>query len=159
MLEKTGEKIKRKLESKPLHHIDTSIIVESEKTPDGKICAKYLQKLNYNYNGKLSLPSLGELMIYLLLIKDSNKGHVFLDLLSDLRTVRKIGIYTPINLHEISTKIKEMDTRIDLTDLDIIACAIEDGANNMVTLDKKLIGNKAIENEFRLRIVHPRELL
>ncbi len=143
----------------PLHHIDTSVIVESEKTLDGRFCVRYLQKLDYNYDGKFSLPALGELLMHLFLIKDSDKQHAFLDFLIDQKTTRKIGIYTPYDIRVISGKIKEIDTRLDPTDIDIIACTIEDGANNLVTLDKDLIGNKAIEREFNLRIVHPKDLL
>ncbi len=145
--------------SKPLHHVDTSIVIESEKTVYGRFCAKYLQKLGYNYHSKFSLPTLGELLMYLLLVKDSDKQHVFLDFLVSLKTTRKIGIYTPVEIRDIARKIKETDTRLDSTDVDMVACAVEDGANNLVTLDKSLIGNKAIENEFKLRVVHPKDLL
>ena len=122
----------------PMHHIDTSIIIESEKTLDGRFCTKYLQKLDYNYGGKLSLPALGEIMISLLMMKDRNKQYAILDFISNLRKIRKVGIYTPKDLSDISRKVKGLDTRIRLTDADIVACAIEDGANNLVTLDKNL---------------------
>lgn len=147
------------LDLKPLHHIDTSVFLESEKTIDGRFCRKYMQKVGYNYYGKFSLPTLGEMMISILLVKDYSKRYTLLDLITALKTARKIDIYTPIEIGDIHRKIREIDTRLNPTDIDIVACAIEDGAKNLVTLDKDLIGNRTIESEFRLRISHPRDLL
>lgn len=147
------------LESKPVHHTDTSVIMESDKTIDGRACVKYMQKVGYNYYGKFSLPMLGELMMSFFLIKDSEKRHTFLDILTTRKAANKIDIYTPFDIHEIAKRIREIDMRLEPTDIEIIACAIEDGANNLITLDKNLVGNKSIEREFKLRIVHPRDLL
>ncbi len=159
MLEKTMEKLRRRLESKPLHHIDTSVIIESEKTTDGRFCRKYIQKINYTYRGVLSFPVLSELLMSMVLLKDSDKAHAFLDFLIDLKNARNIEFYTPINIHNTATRIKEIDTRLDPTDVDIVACAIENNAVNLITLDRKLIGNRAIEEEFGLKIMHPQHLL
>ncbi len=79
--------------------------------------------------------------------------------MSNLRKTRKIQIYTPTELHNISRRVKELDTRIRLTDADIVACAIEDNADNLITLDRNLLGNKGIVAEFGLRITHPKDLL
>ncbi len=98
-------------------------------------------------------------MISMVLLKDSNKRHAFLDFLIDLKNARNMEFYMPIDIHSIATRIKEIDTRLDPADIDIAACAIEDKAVNLVTLDKKLIGNKAIEKEFGLKIMHPQQLL
>ncbi len=146
------------LESKPIHHIDTSIIVESEKTVDGKFCRKYLQKDGYNYRGVFSLHVLGALLITMIIFKDNDKRHTFLDIVSNLIYTNKIEFYTHIDINKTTYRIKEIDTRLQPTDIDIIACAIEDGANNLVTIDRKLIGNTAIEKEFGLKIVHPKQL-
>lgn len=159
MLEKTAEMLERRLESKPLHHIDTSIIVESEKTIDGRFCRRYIQKLNYNYRGVFSSPVMGELLLTMIRFKEDTKRHTFLDVVSDIIYVRQIEFYTPINIHDVAARIKEIDTRLDPTDVDIVACAIENKADNLVTLDRNLIGNKAIEAEFRLRITHPKDLV
>lgn len=50
----------RELKGLPLHHIDTSIILEPEITEDGRHCTKYLQRVGYNYRGVLSTPVLSE---------------------------------------------------------------------------------------------------
>lgn len=143
----------------PKHHIDTSIIIEPERTANGRYCRKYIQRLDYNYRGTLSSPVLSELMISMLKLRDTQKRHAFLDVLENLVQTRKVEFYVPVDIHEISIQIKEADDRIDPTDVDIIACAVENRASNLVTLDKKLIGNKSVERRFNLRIVHPKDLL
>ena len=159
MLEKTAEKLRRRLESKPLHHIDTAVIIEPEKTIDGRLCRKYLQKIDYNYRGAFSSPVLSELFMSMIMLKDSNKAHAFLAFLMDMKNARNIEFYTPIDIHIIATRIKEVDDRLDPTDIDIVACAIENKAANLVTLDKDLIENIAIEKEFGLKIMHPKRFL
>ena len=72
---------------------------------------------------------------------------------------KKIEFYTPVNIHPIAMKTKEIDGRLDPTDVDIIACAVENDAVNLVTTDRKLVGNKSIEEEFGLRITHPKDLV
>ena len=58
MLRKTKEKLERRLVTLPLHHIDTSVVIEPENTPDGRFCRRYLQKVSYNYRGVFSAPVL-----------------------------------------------------------------------------------------------------
>ena len=91
--------------------------------------------------------------------KDNIKRHTFLDVISYIVDARKIEFYIPVGIRDIAAKIKEMDTRLEPTDIDIVACAIENKAINLVTIDAKLIGNKSIEREFGLKIVHPKQLL
>ena len=55
--------------------------------------------------------------------------------------------------------IKKLDTRIEKTDREIVACAIEDKATALVILDKDLLHNERIENAFDIKIKHPKELL
>ena len=144
----------------PLHHIDTSVILElPEKTEDDKCCKRYMQKASYNFMGKISFPALSELFALTMGVKDSNKQHAFLDAFADLIDVRKLEFYAPENIYETAIKIKKLDTRLKTLDTDIIACAIEDKAVNLVTLDQKLIGHRSIEAEFGLKIIHPRDLL
>lgn len=159
MLKKTLERIERRFSSLPLHHIDTSIILEPEKTTDGRFCRQYIQKLGYNYRGVFSSPVLGELMLSVFLMKDETKKHAFLDFLSDTVNARNIEFYTPKNIHPIAMRISEIDSRLEPLDVDIVACAIENKAVNLITLDKDLIENKAIEEEFGLKIFHPKSLL
>jgi len=66
-------------------------------------------------------------------------------------------------LHHIDTsiilepEITEDGRRISPLDAQIVACAIENKAN-LVTLDRKLIGNIAVEKEFSIKIFHPKNL-
>ena len=58
---KTEKKLIKRELLKPLHHIDTSIIIESAKnTKLGNICKKYLNLIGYKYRGCFSLPVVGE---------------------------------------------------------------------------------------------------
>ncbi len=159
MLEKVKEKLERRFVALPLHHIDTSVILEDPKSVDGKYCIKYLQKIGYNYKGIFSAPVLSELFLSILLLESNAKRHASLDVITDLIGTRKIGFYTPKNIHDILRKIKDLDARITPTDVEIIACAVEHKAANLVTLDRILIENVPMERAFRIRIRHPKDLL
>ena len=149
----------RKFLALHLHHIDSSIIIEPEKTIDGKICRKYLQKIGYNYRGKFSSPVLSELFMRLLSIESYEDRDSFLRIIDHLVKKRKVDYYTPIRIGKLSEDIKEIDSRLEPHDIQIVACAIEDDAKNLITLDQKLIHNQSIEERYNLRISHPKEFI
>ena len=159
MLEKVKEKLERRLLILPLHHIDTSVILEPEKTHNGRFCKKYLQRLGYNYRGRLSLPVTGELFIKISSLINIQDRQIAFEIITDLIKARKIDFYVPETISSNIQKIMSLDTRIKPTDAEILACAVEDNAKTLVTLDKILINNKAIENNFKLKIMHPKELI
>ena len=159
MQKKTIEKAKRWFGALPLHHIDTSIFLESESTEDGKYCRKYLQKVGYNYRGIISSPVLSELFMTVLLIKDIQHKTDLFSIIDKVIETRKIEFRTPRIIDENIRKIKEIDTRIDPMDMEILACAIEHNADTLVTLDIKLLRNEKIQQIFRIRIIHPRNLI
>ena len=72
----------------PLHHIDTSVLIEPEKTEDGRYCRKYLQKVGYNYRGKFSSPVFSELFMRLLAIENYDDRDAFLMLVDHLKNRR-----------------------------------------------------------------------
>ena len=76
---------RRLLDALPLHHIDTSILMEPDTTEDGRACRKYLQRVGQKYRGQLSLPVLGELMLALLKPISYNDRHDFIEWLSERR--------------------------------------------------------------------------
>jgi len=141
------------------HHIDTSIVLEPETTENGKLCGRYFNKIKSSYNGVLSLPVLGELMLTLLQTSNYDDRTDFQEFLFHLIKVHGIEFYVSRDIGKITGRIREIDARIDPVDLDILSCAIEDKAECLVTLDTKLIGNRKIEREFNIRIMHPRSLL
>jgi predicted nucleic acid-binding protein len=51
-----------------------------------------------------------------------------------------------------------VDPRVEETDALHYAIAVQEKANVFVTFDKKLMGNKALEKEFGVKIMHPNEL-
>lgn len=140
------------------HHIDTSVFLESQTTEDGRYCRKYLQKVGRNYEGVVSFPVLSELFIVLLNL-DYVESHDTLDSFNHTFRVRKIGLYSPKNIENILGTIRKFDKRIDALDREILACAIENNADSLVTLDKKLTGNKILETNLRIRLLHPKDLL
>ena len=142
------------------HHIDTSIILESEKTKDGRFCQRYLNKVRDYIHGIVSLPTLGELLLTIIRIEDLYKMRSFQDTVTHIIHFHKISFYTPTkNIIKIQERITELDRRIDTIDREILACSIEDKADYLITLDKDLIRNKKIETEFKIRICHPKDLL
>lgn len=159
MKQKTSKKILRRFQRLPLHHIDTSVILESESTEDGRYCRKYLQKVGYNYMGKLSFPVLSELFVTILQLENYTDKQDMIDVIDQIISARKIAFYSSVDICDIAEKIKEIDTRIEKMDREIVACAVEDSANVLVTLDKDLIHNERIENSLGIKIRHPKELL
>jgi len=159
MLKKTKERLKRKFEVLTLHHIDTSVILEPESTENGKYCAKYLQLVGYKYRGILSFPVLSELFVTILKQLESRDRYDLLDLIDKTIKIRKMEFYSPDNVSELLQRIKTIDNRIDSLDREIVACAKENNAQILVTLDKNLINNKILERELGIKIRHPKDLL
>lgn len=75
MKPKTLEKILKRFQRLPLHHIDASIFLEPEKTENGRDCRRYLQKVGYNYRGKISFPALSELFVTILRLPKYDDKH------------------------------------------------------------------------------------
>lgn len=139
--------------------MDTSVILEPEKTEDGRFCKRYMQIVSYKFRGKFSLLVFGETLLSIMSLRNYRDQHDSLDHFLRLVSVRKIETYVPKKIEETMMRIREIDYRIDPTDTEILSCAIEDGARILVTLDTKLIHNERIENEFGIEIKHPKELL
>ena len=81
MLEKIKEKLERRFTVLPLHHIDTSVVIETEKTEDGRYCRKYFQLLGYKYMAKFSSITMGELFMTMLESKEPDARLSFLSIL------------------------------------------------------------------------------
>ncbi len=159
MEKKTEERLRRKLLALPLHHIDTNILLEPGNTENGKFCQKYLQKVGYNFRSKVSLPVLGELILKIINLNSATERYVALDAISGWIFNQKIDFYVPRNIGEGTSKVKILDSRVKETDAQIYACSVEDNAITLVTLDEDLVSNKKLENEFGVRILHPKELV
>ncbi len=76
----------------------------------------------------------------------------FRDLIKD----KKINFYTLENV-SLKIRVKEIDIRIESIDASIVSCAIEEKAI-LVTLDKDILHNKKIEEQYKVKIKHPKEL-
>jgi len=156
---KTERKLIKRELLKPLHHIDTCIIIESAKnTKAGNTCKKYLNLIGYKYRGCFSLPVVGEYFMKVITdIKEFIKQEQMFEYFRDLIKDKNIRFYVLKNI-SLKIEVKEIDTRIKSTDASIVACAIED-KTILVTLDKDLIHNEKIEDYYNIRILHPKELI
>lgn len=143
----------------PKHHIDTSVIIEPENTEDGRFCKRYLQKINYNYAGVLSFPVLSELFLIIQSFDNFSNRYDLLENLLTLIKVRKIEFYAPKDIGTLLNIIKKTENRISYIDVEILACASEDKAKVLVTLDKNMINNKNLEKMLGTKILHPKDLL
>ncbi|MCK4730532.1 MAG: PIN domain-containing protein [Candidatus Aenigmarchaeota archaeon] len=163
MKPKTKKKLINRELLKPKHHIDTCIIIESAKnTKTGMICQKYFNLVGYKYRGYFSLPVIGEFFIKILdEIKEQYDRETALILLYDLKEEKSINFFVPSNkskIGKITEEILSLDRRLEFTDASIVACAIED-KTILVTLDKDLLHNKKIEEQYNIKIRHPKELI
>ena len=156
---KTAEKLRRRFERLPLHHINTDVILESHDTENGRACARYLQLAGYKYRSKLSFPVLSEIFLKFLLVGMREKREIIVEIMDNLRKKRKIDYYSPRKIGRLMEEIHELDKRLEPTDIQVIACAIEDKAASLVTIDNKLIGHKLIEERYGLKIVHPKDFI
>ncbi len=162
MKPKTLEKILRRFERFPLHFIDTGIFVEALKdTKLGNQCSDYLNRIGYKYRGVISLSVLGE---YALItyrdIKDWEGRETMFSFVG--RIVNKGNTkYKTLDFDSNShiEKVREIDGRIEFTDAQHLASAIDDKADSFVTFDKVLLDNaQEIERRFGLKIIHPKNL-
>ena len=148
-----------RLMSLPLHHIDTSVILETRRTENGRYCRRYLQLVGYKYKGIVPFPALSEIFSVALTIEDYNRREDFLEVIYQLFKDAKIDTYVSKNMDRISLQIENIDSRIRGSDRWILASSIEANASALVTLDKELLENSKIEHAFGIKIMHPKDLL
>ncbi len=159
MKRKTFERLIKRFSILPMHHIDTSIVLEPEKTEDGFYCKKYLNIVGYKYRGVLSFPTLGELLFRILKLETPQERYELLDLLLSFIKEKRIVYRSVQNTEDVVKRIEEIDPTITPLDRLILSCAISHKAKVLVTLDSRLIRNRLIEREFQIEIKHPKELL
>ncbi|MCD6274753.1 MAG: PIN domain-containing protein [Candidatus Aenigmarchaeota archaeon] len=159
MKSKTERKLIKRESNKPKHHIDTCVIIESIKeTKLGNVCRKYFNLIGYKYRGYFSLPVVGEYFIKVITdIKEFIKQEQMFEYFRDLIRDKKIKFHVLKNV-SLKIRVKELDARINSTDSSILACAIEDNSI-LVTLDNDLLHNKKIEEQYKVKIKHPKELV
>lgn len=143
-----------------IHHIDTSVILEPNDTEDGHHCYKYRNLIGYKYLGKISLISLGELFDFVLRLKTYRQRLDSLDFIFDFiaRGNVEVGISRQ-GADSTSNEIGNINYLISPADRMILATAIVDKADVLVTIDSKLVHNTFLERKFGIRILHPVDLL
>lgn len=149
----------KKLATLHLHHIDTSVLLEPRTTENGFCCKKYLNIVGIKYKGVISFPVLSEIMYKILSLTDISSKYDLVDDISSIIKSKKIAIQGVRNTEEIVIRIRELDKSITPNDRLIIASAVVNKASALVTLDSRLIGNQPIEKEFKIRMLHPKQLL
>ncbi|PKP58711.1 MAG: hypothetical protein CVT88_06865 [Candidatus Altiarchaeales archaeon HGW-Altiarchaeales-1] len=169
MKNKTKNRLEKKWQNLPLHHIDACVVIEALILfgDDHVSCERYLNKIGYKYRVAISISALGEIFMYL--IKKIEKGidremtFIFLSkvfaFVRKLMDEGKITFSSPqFETYSIVEKIKTVESRAEPMDALNLATAIAENANIFVTLDKDLAGNKRIELDFEIKIKHPDEL-
>ncbi len=142
-----------------MHHIDTSIVLGSLDYEEKMIRNKYIHKLGYNYRGMLSFPVLSELFVKFLSLKNVEEEDLFRQIIDHLRVKRKVEFYSAKRIGKLMEELYDLDSRLEPTDIQIVACAIEGKADVLVTLDKNLINHKSIQEKYELKICHPKEFI
>ena len=126
------------LHTLPLHHIDTSIFLEPPSTEVGRICQRYIQRLGYNYHGQTPSPVLGELMLAVIQMQGYDERQDLVEWLVDAFRSRNVEFYVPLHIGARIEEIRKFDKRLQPTDVQIVACAIEAKAV-LVTIDLDLL--------------------
>ena len=162
MKPKTLEKLIRKFTRLPSHYIDSSVILgaflEDEKFREE--CKNYLNRVGYNYRGFLPVSVTGEIFMILdeRIEKESDK-ELFFSFFNILVRKRKIEfVGSSFDDYKKTHEIRDINYDAEPLDTLHLAIAITNKANVFVTLDEKLIHNQAIENAFKISILHPKEL-
>ncbi len=161
MLEKVKDKIQRRFEVLPKHHIDTDVLIESFKgTKLGDQCTSYLNRVGYNYRGVLSVSVLGEYsMITYEKMKEKTDLEIAFEFVRNLILRRKISFCgVSFECYNIVEKIKEIDNFIEPADALHLAAAIADNASTFVTFDSALLNSQKLESSFGIKIMHPKDL-
>jgi predicted nucleic acid-binding protein len=144
----------------PVHHIDTSVIIEPENTDQGRECTKYLHLVGYKYRGRFSIPMLGELLLIINRLDTPRERYELLDLILQIINQRKITYFSTERIENNLGKIRNSIRSLTPVDSLLLACAISDKANFFVTIDNKLLRNSEfVEDEFGIEIKHPKDLI
>ena len=153
---------KRKNRIKEKHFIDTCIFFESlvkKRSYQKNDCGRYLARVNKIYRSVISIPVLGEYMETALEKEYTDSLDLFEFLLGFVKN-SKLKIVSPkISTLEIFHEIESIDPKIEFMDGLHLACAIENSIKTFVTIDHDLLGNQKIEERFKIKIKHPKELI
>ncbi len=159
MKEKTKLKLERRWLSLPVHHIDTSVIMEAF-SEDGKYreeCKSYLNQSGYKFIMNISLTVFGELLV---VIDDKEKEvkELFVGWLHQMMRRKRMKVSVPtFEILDTIKSLREFDYKVEFIDSLHLATAIEKNADAFVTLDEKLVDNSVIEKQFRIKIWHPKQ--
>lgn len=102
---------------------------------------------------------MSELFVIFQSFENFNERYDFIEPLLTLIKVKCVEFYSPKDIGSRLNAIKATEGRIDNLDREILACASEDRAYVLVTLDKDMINNKALESLLKIKILHPKDLL
>lgn len=156
---KTFKKLKARFLSKPLHHIDTSVLIETIfKQPKARYCVQYLNLLGRRgkYRASICTPVAGEVAKGILTTfapvdhnEIANTWIAFQELVNE----KAIELYTPTKkVFEIAKEISEEYTRLGSMDALIYACAVVDKAKALVCLDKDF--SEELANQYGVKIIN-----
>jgi predicted nucleic acid-binding protein len=160
MEKKTQERLERKWLSKPMHLIDTSVMLElltPRSAEDRRHCERYISRIGKVYRGSVSTLILGEFAEAALRTSNPELPLGFLpNFINRLKvSVLPLGQQTI----QLAQTLKAKETRLEHYDSLHLATADHEGCSAFVTIDEKIIRNPQLERLLKLKIVHPKELI
>jgi predicted nucleic acid-binding protein len=162
MKQKKAKQLERRWLAKPLHAVDTCVLLESmAETVLGNECSNYLNRTGQKYRVVLSSSAIGE--YFLITFRESKEFRdrdIAFTFLHRLINNHKIGFAVGnFEMRKIMEKLRELDHRISGMDAEHLACAITNSAQSFVTIDTVLLEDKEkIKQEFGVQIRHPKTL-
>lgn len=164
MLNKTLRRLLAKESSKPLHCIDTSVLLESElDTKLGEVCRKHLNNMGNGkfFRGVLPVSVLGEINLVIFRdISDPGERTEAFNALERFVRFRNISLAVPKKEdYTFISELMNLEPRLDELDTEHLICAKRSQATAFITLDKLLINNKTLETKLKLGIKHPEDFV
>lgn len=167
-MHKKKSRQKRILEkTKPKHVLDACVLfgIFDDDKETREICQKYLGGLGHKFNGFVSIPVLGEIMLKISTkVGDEQLRLKILDYIRILFNEKQLKIITiPKKIECKREDLHRLHRNLPHDDSCHLSHALHHGLRNFVTIDKKLVGeeqtitNKKINEQLRLRIMHPSE--
>ena len=160
MEKKTEDRLERRWLAKPLHLIDTSVMLElltPRSAEARRHCERYISRIGKVYRGCVSTLILGEFAEAALRTSNPELPLGFLPSFIS----RKQVVVLPLGQQAIqfAQTLRETETRLEHYDSLHLATAGHEGCSAFVTIDAGIIRNLQLERLLKLKIAHPKELI
>lgn len=135
------------------------LLMEEQRNKERRLlqrkCEQYFYRVAELENGVISLPALGEVFKTVYFVVDDQKRMALFNKICDLLAECSITFSTPEKeTYAYAGEIMNFDSIIQAADALRVAEAITSGAI-LITIDRKLVENKRLETEFKIKIKEP----